>query len=354
MSAHSGNFIRGFAGFLFKGSLISRSRWLGGTCAAGAVLLCCSAPAGAQNPSISNPPANRRLSSATLSACQSDPAGASCTTLALADVNAARASEGVAPMVLPSNYASLTLLEQVLVVADLERTGRHLTPILGHAAPLDADAARGAVAGQDPSPTSFNGDAWGSNWEGGYASPLEADFVWMYDDGPGSDNVDCTAPADAGCWGHRQNIISNYDPPLVMGIGYTPTGVFGSSMTELFVGGDEKTGPGQPDAPLTPPGYMPTAGTRSGSSTRPQGALRISGFTYGQGRLVFTAKLVRGKGTVRATASRAGRTVRLHVVRHKARFKISGALSRGMWTVQVVLVAGPGWRGRSYVIRVQI
>ena len=27
----------------------------------------------------------------------------------------------------------------------------------------------------------------------------------MYDDGPGSGNIDCTASSPASCWGHRDN-----------------------------------------------------------------------------------------------------------------------------------------------------
>lgn len=304
---------------------------------------------------ISNPPGNRQLSGATVAACNSNPSGSSCTTLALGDINAARASEGVRPMALPSNFSSLTVLEQTLVVADLERTGRGLTPILGHSAPLDADAERGAVAGQDPSPTAFNGNAWGSNWEGGYASALEADFVWMYDDGPGSDNVDCKAPGGAGCWGHRENIVSGYDAPLVMGVGYAPAGLFGAAITELFVGGDQDTGPGQPDAPIVPAGYSPAAGGSPGSPhPTPQAALRIGKFRYAHGRLAFTATLIRGRGTVHATASRARHTVKLHVARRGSRFTISGPVGRGTWTVRVVLVGAGGWRGRTYVIRVRI
>lgn len=329
------------------------------TTGAGALVLltlaCIAAPALAKVP---NPSGNRQLSGATLAACDSNASSSSCTTLALADVNAARASEGVGPMVLPANYGSLTVLEQILVVANLERTGRGLTPILGHSLPLDADAQRGALIGQDPSPTSFNGDAWGSNWEGGYGSALESDFAWMYDDGPGSENVDCKAPGDAGCWGHRENIVAGYDAPLVMGVGYSPTGIFGPAMTELFVGGDRETGAGQPDAPIAPAGYSPAGGSSPASPgsphTQPQAALRIGKFTYGHGRLSFTATLTRGKGTVKATAARGRHTVRLHVARRGSRFTISGALARGTWTVRVVLTGASGWRGRTYVIKVRI
>jgi hypothetical protein len=304
--------------------------------------------------SPANPASNRQLSSSTVAACDSDASSTSCTTLALADVNTARAGEGVRPMDLPANFASLTVLEQLLVISDLERTARGLTPILGHSASLDADAERGAVAGQDPSPTSFNGDAWGSNWEGGYGSPLEADFVWLYDDGPGSNNVDCTHAGAAGCWGHRENVLASYHAPLVMGVGYTPTGLFGPSMTQLFVGGDTETAPGRPDAPLTPADYSPGSGTHRGSSHGgKQAALRIGRARFARGRLSFTATLVRGKGTVTATATRARRTIRLRVTRRGSQFAITGKLPRGAWTVRVTLVPARGWRGRTYAFVVR-
>ncbi len=38
-------------------------------------------------------------------------------------------------------------------------------------------------------------------------TPLGADFAWMYDDGYGGTNRDCTSPTDPGCWGHRDNIL---------------------------------------------------------------------------------------------------------------------------------------------------
>lgn len=295
-----------------------------------------------------------------MSACDAGPSGSKCIASALADINAARASEGVGAMVLPSNFASLTIPQQLLIVSDLERIGRGLTPILGLAAPLDADAQQGAVAGGDPVPTSFTGDAWGSNWEGGYASTLEADFGWMYDDGPGSENLDCAAAGDPGCWGHRDNILRAWDAPLVMGAGYTPNGQYGASMTELFMGGDTETAPGQSDAPLTPAGYSPTSGSTGGSGSTGSGSGSTTGSGSGstgaspspqvmarvgpphlvRGRLVFIVTLIHGRGTIRATAARGRRVITLRVVRRGSRFTVSGRLPHGRWTVRVVLSGG--------------
>ena len=198
-----------------------------------------------------DPPANRVLSQATLQACRTDPAGQACQTAALADLDAARAAEGIGPMQLPGDFPALSVPAQLLVLSNLERVDRGLAPVIGLSGPLDQDALIGAQNDADPHPTTFNGNTWTANWEGGYASPFEADFVWMYDDGLGSGNVDCAAPGDSGCWGHRHDILSPLDPPVVMGAG-SATGQFGASQTELFVGGDTQTGPGQSDAPLDP------------------------------------------------------------------------------------------------------
>lgn len=198
-----------------------------------------------------NPPANRTLSQATVQACQANSGAAACETAALADLNAARAAEGVGPMQLPGDFGTLTVPQQLLVLSNLERVDRGLAPVIGLSGPLDQDALTGAQNDADPQPTQFNGNAATSNWEGGYGSPLEADFVWMYDDGFGSNNEDCTSPGDAGCWGHRHDILWPFDAPAVMGAA-DAQGQFGASQTELFVGGDRQTAPGQADAPLAP------------------------------------------------------------------------------------------------------
>ena len=200
---------------------------------------------------FTDPPANRQLSQATVRACQSGPSGAACQSAALADLNAARAAEGVGPMQLPGDFGSLTVPQQLLVLSNLERVDRGLVAVIGLSGPLDQDALTGARNDADPIPSQVNGDTWTSNWEGGYASPLEADFEWMYDDGYGSDNVDCNAPTAPGCWGHRHDILWPLDAPPVMGAAEAQ-GQFGASEAELFMGGDSQTAPGQADAPLAP------------------------------------------------------------------------------------------------------
>jgi hypothetical protein len=192
-----------------------------------------------------NPASNRTLSQATLWACEANPSGAVCVNSVLTAINRARSAEGVRAMRLPAGFAALSLPAQLLAIADLERSDRGLTAAIGLSRSLDQNALAAARADQDPVPNPFYGNAYGSNWAGGIGSTLAVDFLWMYDDGPGSSNVDCRSAQSSGCWGHRQNVLYPYQPPLVMG-----AAVSGTSMTEVFVGGDARTRPGQADAPL--------------------------------------------------------------------------------------------------------
>jgi hypothetical protein len=199
-----------------------------------------------------NPSTNRTVSAATWAACSPDPDGPTCIASALADINAARAAEGVQPMELPSDFASLTMPQQLLVVTNLERVNRGLTPVSGLASSLDAVAGAAAADDSDPMPTKLNGNVATSNWAAGTGSSLVADFLWMYDDGPGSSNVDCANAGDPGCWGHRHDILYPFSGPIAMGAGYARSTTYGPSITELFIGGDQATGPGQADALIAP------------------------------------------------------------------------------------------------------
>lgn len=200
---------------------------------------------------LKDPRHNRQLSQATTAACDAAPDGATCVRLALKDINAARASEGVGPMRLPRHFRSYSGPQQLLVLSNLERIGRGLPPVLGLSRPLDRDARAGALGFRDPFPTHFYGTAWSANFAYGFASTLESDFEWMYNDGFGSFNYDCQTPHAPGCWGHRHDILFKFAQPIVMGAAVTRSQ--GSvEMSELFVGGDSETGPGQPDHPLAP------------------------------------------------------------------------------------------------------
>ncbi len=141
-------------------------------------------------------------------------------------------------MTLPNDWYQLSPAEQLFVATNLERTARGLPPMTGMASTLDQAAAQGAAQPGDPLPPSgFPTGMWTSNWAGGVGSPLEAIYLWMYDDGPGSPNADCQQAGDPGCWGHRDNILAAFNcQPCVAGIALDSTGWDSSpSWAELLV-----------------------------------------------------------------------------------------------------------------------
>ncbi len=156
-------------------------------------------------------------------------------------IDNARAAEGIGPMYLPSDFSSLSLDEQIFVVTDLERVDRGLVPFAGLVDSLDQVAQTGAQPPGKPAgywgdpilPSGFSlgpstglayactvsGNSWSCPGLGdpgasiaaaGQISPLDADYGWMYEDGYGTFNIDCTSPSDPGCWGHRDNILGPY------------------------------------------------------------------------------------------------------------------------------------------------
>ena len=161
-----------------------------------------------------------------------------CLDATLQAIANARAQEGLAGMALPTDWASLTAQEQLFVAANLERTARGLPPLSAMATALDQAAQQGAAENQDPSPPDdFPRSSWGSNWAAAVGNPLEAIYYWMYDDGEGSSNADCTPTNTSGCWGHRDNILmALHCQPCETGTGYVSSVWQGQpSWTELLV-----------------------------------------------------------------------------------------------------------------------
>jgi hypothetical protein len=177
--------------------------------------------------------------------CTTDGAtSAACTSAVLAAINHARALEGVGPMELPSDFASMTPAAQTFVVSNLERVDRGLQPAAGMVSTLDNSAQTAANNDADPTLSSwtigsFNANRWGSNWAGDL-NALAADYDWMYDDGwgpNGSFNMDCTSSGAAGCWGHRHNILSSYGgEELITGTGSVRQSQW-TSIAQIFVAG---------------------------------------------------------------------------------------------------------------------
>jgi ribosomal protein L24E len=187
-----------------------------------------------------NPPANIAPSPNFLEDCSgsSYDNSTTCTTDTLAAIANGREAEGLPGMILPTDWYSLTPQEQLFVATNLERTVRGLPALSAMATSLDQSAATGAADSNDPSPQAgFPWTQWGSNWAGAVGNPLEAIYFWMYDDGPGSNNIDCTASNQSGCWGHRDNVLLNLAcTPCEMGTGFDPTGYEGyPGWAELLV-----------------------------------------------------------------------------------------------------------------------
>jgi hypothetical protein len=145
-----------------------------------------------------------------------------CIYSTLLDIDYARSLEGVGPLVLPTNYLSLTPAEQLFVVFNLERTARGLPALVELDAGADGDALTGALGSADPpiaGSASFQPAGSIAAFEVGNA--LQADWEWMYTDGcyPYEGSADCAgvAPGAAGGWGHRNLILGDYGAAPVAG-----------------------------------------------------------------------------------------------------------------------------------------
>jgi hypothetical protein len=154
----------------------------------------------------------------------------------LGGLDALRASEGVIPMSLPTDFATLTAAEQIFVLTNLERIDRGIAPLQGLSTALDADAQTGADEDRDPALPAY-GSNRAANW-GQSADILSTFQLWMYQDGWGGFNAPCTSPAAPGCWMHRDNILRAYPSPSLMGAAVAATGQGGESVAETMVGGD--------------------------------------------------------------------------------------------------------------------
>jgi hypothetical protein len=174
------------------------------------------------------PDPHRNLAPDYLDRCR--PSGldssARCIDAVLADIDLARAGEGVGPMVLPTDFDQLSVPEQIFVAIDRERVDRGLAPFVGMVTYLNHNAQLGADRANDPPNTDGAYSLVDGEWAGGAANGLDAVFGWMYDDGPDSGNLDCPHAGASGCWGHRQGILDDFGtgPDLVMGAAVNPTG----------------------------------------------------------------------------------------------------------------------------------
>jgi hypothetical protein len=210
---------------------------------------------------------SQSLSSAPgfLASCAQGTDTAGCNSLAVAEIDHARqVLEKLGGMSFSlAAYEKLSPDEQLFVITDLERTERGLAPATVLSASLDRIAQAGARADTDPAlgevPRILPGGGrpayLGAIWAGGLVNALGSDYAWMYDDGPGGNNLFCRTAGSAGCWGHRNIILTSFGPAscrggqaeLAIGAGHV-IGTEGESDAEVLAG---VCGPAPTDAVFT-------------------------------------------------------------------------------------------------------
>jgi hypothetical protein len=188
------------------------------------------------------PSANIPPSPAYPMICQSNPASQACQDSAIAALNHARAVLGQPAYSLPAGFQQLPVPSQLLTLVNSDRAVAGLSQVRGLNATLNA-AAQSAIAtdGDPVGPSTVDGvrfTAWTSNWAAGWSSALYTYYEWMYDDGIGSSNIECTSSNYTGCWGHRTGTLRDFGSAFVaMGVGLGTSPNLGKpAFTELLEG----------------------------------------------------------------------------------------------------------------------
>jgi hypothetical protein len=285
--------------------------------------------------------------------CDTDPTGALCVESAVTYLNAARAHNGAGPYVLPGDFTSLTPAQQALVLTDLDRTQVGLPPVPGLTDQLDQDAAGGVRSDGDPAAGGF--PSFTSNWAGGFSNMPFAYEAWMYDDGPGSGNLDCPRAGASGCWGHRHDILWGFGAggPLAMGAaaGNDSGGMSGFAML-LAQGGASyhpvytytwaqaiANGAGGPLGPTT------TGSGGSGSTGTPGGS-GTQGGTGTQKKVRITRLKVNGHRVSVSIAAPSGQKLRCTLARQAGRRWRAARLSGCARSYTILNVPSGHWRLR--------
>jgi hypothetical protein len=195
--------------------------------------------------------------------------------------------EGLSPLPLPANWSNLSDPQRGFVLMNLERLERGEAPMVGISTTLDEYAAAGADANTDPSGGS-------SIWSTG-------DFVqtgmpgWLYDDGPGGFNYDCTGDVTSGCFGHRDNILE--DPTqteLAAGVADSPRGnsaaaVFSTAYTDFNFLWDSELTEGYPQG--LPSTYTLAEPTVTALRARSDNLINITGTNLDTGTAVYFSEV---------------------------------------------------------------
>lgn len=134
--------------------------------------------------------------------------GVTCENAVIYDLDRARAAIGLESYRLPADFPALPPDRQIFILSNLDVIAYGEAPVPGLNAELSAAAAQGVAQEGDPEPPSgYSYSGYTSNWAGAFVNAPAAYYEWMYDDGPGSGNLDCKGAGDEGCWGHRHNIV---------------------------------------------------------------------------------------------------------------------------------------------------
>ena len=151
-------------------------------------------------------------------------ASVTCLRVTLDAIDTARAQEGVGPMELPADFAQLSVPEQLFVALDAERVDRGLAP-LPDSPPRSTSTPSGRLTRPccPPGPAAvLRGEP---EWIGAVDNGLDADYQWLYFDGPGSGVPQCSRAQTTGCWEDRRIALDRFaSGHLVMGVGYDPAG----------------------------------------------------------------------------------------------------------------------------------
>jgi hypothetical protein len=120
----------------------------------------------------------------------------------------------------------LNVPEQLFVAVDTERVDRGLEPFVAMSTVLDKEAQAGADGGRLPNRPGPGYRSSDLEWIGEVVNGLDADYQWMYYDGPGSGVPRCGLVQRSGCWIDRKIVLERSGPrqDLVMGAAIDPTG----------------------------------------------------------------------------------------------------------------------------------
>ena len=128
-------------------------------------------------------------------------------------------------MVLPANFAQLSVPEQLFVAINAERVDRGLTPFPGLSPALDRGAQQAAEAAQLPDRLGPGYSEVNQEWIGAVDNGLDADYQWMYFDGPDSGVPQCSGAETRGCWADRHIVLGRFGSGhLVIGAGWDASG----------------------------------------------------------------------------------------------------------------------------------